>query len=90
MSKRLLFLKLTDLLLFSLLVKSQAGVDQLEKNQGYGSLHRRNTCGCFFSIKKPIVVFPNHNKIPWFVLSFGFSKLPGYCMSFIKNQTTGR
>ena len=34
MGKRQLFLKLTDLLLFSLLVKSQAGIDQIEQKPG--------------------------------------------------------
>lgn len=34
MGKRQLFLKLTDLLLFSLLVKSQAGIDRLEEKPG--------------------------------------------------------
>ena len=52
MSKRLLFLKLTDLLLFSLLVKSQAGVDQLEKKPGIRITSPQEYLWLFFLYQK--------------------------------------
>lgn len=52
MSKRLLFLKLTDLLLFSLLVKSQAGIDQLEQKQGIRITSPQEYLWLFFLYQK--------------------------------------